>query len=169
MNNTANTISFLENLRTATAKSHTALEELPISKSIMNPEVSNSEYALYLSLMQDVVKDAEENIFPSLKDSITDIDERKKNHLINKDLSVLGYNKTETIKPLSNSLSNSSIGFALGVLYVIEGSSLGGRVILKNITNALGYTAENGASYFGGYGEKTGSQWKSFLGHANKI
>lgn len=163
MNNTAPTVTFLENLRSATAQSHTSLEKLPVSESIINPEVTKEQYTLYLSLMQDVVKDAEENIFPLLKNVVTDLKERNKNHLLSNDLTVLGYHKKEEIKPLSAALNNHSVAFALGIMYVIEGSSLGGRVILKNITDALGYTPENGASYFGGYGNKTGSHWKNFL------
>jgi heme oxygenase len=36
-------------------------------------------------------------------------------------------------------------------------------VILKNITGALGHNADSGAAYFSGYGNKTGSHWKTFL------
>jgi len=164
MDNIVTTPTFLDNLRTATSQSHTGLEELPISKSIMNPQVSKEEYLLYLSLMHDVVKDAEENIFPQLNDIITDLPERNKNSKLEKDLEVLGHTKTTGENhPVSDGLNNPTNAFALGILYVIEGSSLGGRVILKNINTALGYDIENGASYFGGYGGQTGSHWKNFL------
>lgn len=56
-----------------------------------------------------------------------------------------------------------SVPFAIGIMYVVEGSTLGGRFILKNIQDALGYDETNGASYFAGYGNKTGSHWKKFL------
>lgn len=165
MNDIIATPSFLENLRNATSQSHTNLEALPISASIMNPKVTNSEYALYLNLMHDVVKDAEENIFPQLNEIVADLTDRNKNHLLEQDLNFLGYSKESTnTKPLSESLQNPSKAFALGIFYVIEGSSLGGRVILKNINAALGHDIEKGASYFGGYGGQTGSHWKNFLG-----
>lgn len=157
------TATFLENLRSVTAQSHTNLEALPISASIMNPEVTNAEYALYLNLMHDVVKDAEENIFPTISEIVTDLNDRNKTHLLEQDLKTLGIVKDRDIKPLSESLSVPSKGFAMGIFYVIEGSSLGGRVILKNINTALGHDIENGAAYFGGYGVQTGSYWKNFL------
>ncbi|RDI13384.1 biliverdin-producing heme oxygenase [Flavobacterium sp. AG291] len=163
MNTLENSTIFLENLRKATSQSHTNLEALPISSSIMNPKVTNAEYALYLDLMHDVVKDAEENIFPALKDIVTDLDERNKTHLLEEDLKTLGLTKKDVANPLSDSLTNPSKAFAMGVFYVIEGSSLGGRVILKNISAALGHDIENGAAYFGGYGGQTGSYWKNFL------
>ncbi|MFD2603580.1 biliverdin-producing heme oxygenase [Flavobacterium suzhouense] len=163
MNTLENSAIFLENLRKATSQSHTNLEALPISSSIMNPKVTNTEYALYLDLMHDVVKDAEENIFPALKDIVIDLDERNKAHLLEDDLKTLGLAKKDVVNPLSDSLKNPSKAFAMGIFYVIEGSSLGGRVILKNINAALGHDIENGAAYFGGYGGQTGSYWKNFL------
>ncbi|MHA3787066.1 biliverdin-producing heme oxygenase [Flavobacterium hauense] len=162
--NTTTIPSFLDNLRTATSQSHINLEALPISASIMNPEVTNAEYALYLRLMYDVVKDAEDNIFPAIAAVITDLKERNKAYLLEKDLKALGNFTESSSKPVSSLLDNPSIAFALGIMYVIEGSSLGGRVILKNINAALGHDIENGAAYFGGYGGQTGSYWKNFLG-----
>jgi heme oxygenase len=114
--------------------------------------------------MHDVVKDAEENIFPVLTTIVTDLTDRNKSHLLEQDLKALGAIKEiPNAKPLSGSLKNQSKGFAMGIFYVIEGSSLGGRVILKNINAALGHDIENGAAYFGGYGGQTGSNWKNFL------
>jgi heme oxygenase len=157
--------SFLENLRSATASSHSGLEALPVSVSIMNPSVTNSEYALYLNLMHDVVKDAEESIFPIIYKSITGLDIYPKAQFIEADLKTLGFVKDSFLQPLSQNLDVTAItpAFAFGIMYVIEGSSLGGRVILKNISNALGHNAESGASYFSGYGAQTGSHWKAFL------
>lgn len=163
MDEIVTTATFLENLRSTTSQSHTNLEALPISASIMNPEVTNYEYALYLNLMHDLVKDAEENIFPTISEIVTDLNDRNKTHLLEQDLKSLGVVKDRDIKPLSESLSAPSKGFAMGIFYVIEGSSLGGRVILKNINTVLGHDIENGAAYFGGYGGQTGSYWKNFL------
>jgi heme oxygenase len=165
MDTTVKIPTFLGKLRVATSQSHTNLEALPVSVSIMNPNVSNEEYALYLTLMHDIVKDAEENIFPVAKAVLPELDVHPKAHFIEADLNTLGAVKKTSYSPLSSKIDVDTISpaFALGVMYVIEGSSLGGRVILKNITGALNHTAESGASYFAGYGGQTGSHWKSFL------
>lgn len=155
--------TFLERLKKNTSQSHTHLENLPVSLSIVNPAVTKQEYAHYLMLMHDIVKDAEENIFPVLQNIIPDINERAKAQSIENDLSTLGINIAGFKKPLSSKLTNTSAAFVMGIMYVIEGSTLGGRYILKNITEALGYTANEGAEYFAGYGNATGSNWKSFL------
>lgn len=163
MQNTVTETNFLNKLRESTAIAHAALEALPVSESILKEDVSNEEYAHYLALMYDVVKDSEENIFPALQLYIPDITERKKTHLIEADLKKMGIDVTENQKPVSAGLGNPSAAYAMGILYVIEGSTLGGRVILKNISRALGYTEDSGAAYFSGYGNFTGSRWKSFL------
>lgn len=51
---------------------------------------------------------------------------------------------------------------ALGVMYVLEGSTLGGRIISKHIGNKLFLTPASGLAFFHGYGEQTGHMWKSF-------
>ena len=72
-----------------------------------------------------------------------------------------GYNKP-VASPVFN-IENQTTAFALGILYVVEGSSLGGRFILKNLETIPGLDNGKGVSYFTGYGNKTGSQWKNFL------
>lgn len=153
--------TFLEQLRAATSVSHKNLESLPVSASILSPRVTHKDYANYLSLMHDAIKSIETYIFPKLTAIVPDIENRRKLPAIEADLSVLGHKK-ENFETIFDH-ENQSAGFALGIFYVIEGSSLGGRFILKNIEQALGYNETNGAAYFGGYGNKTGSRWKDFL------
>jgi heme oxygenase len=49
---------------------------------------------------------------------------------------------------------------ALGALYVLEGSTLGGRIIAGMVSRQLGST--KGLSFFNGYGAETASMWQSF-------
>jgi heme oxygenase len=46
---------------------------------------------------------------------------------------------------------------------VLEGSTLGGRVLYKHINKALGFEADSGAAYFCGYGADTAGKWRLFL------
>ena len=91
-----------------------------------------------------------------------DVADRHKAYMIENDLQSIGMNKNQTHKPLS-AIGIITPAFALGIMYVMEGSTLGGRFILKNINEALGYTGETGAQYFAGYGNATGSRWKNFI------
>lgn len=51
---------------------------------------------------------------------------------------------------------------ALGSMYVIEGSTLGARVIGPRLQAGLGVTPQCGGSYFAGHGEQTGAMWREF-------
>jgi len=160
--NVENTVTFLDQLRANTADSHKNLESLPVSVSITSPTVTAEAYAHYLQLMHDVIYDTETHIFPLLQNIFPDLEERRKLQLIDEDLTFLNHTKTDSKLPFTENLKTFSVPFAIGILYVVEGSSLGGRFILKNLQSALGYE-ENGVSYFNGYGNKTGSSWKNFL------
>ncbi|KFF02988.1 biliverdin-producing heme oxygenase [Flavobacterium reichenbachii] len=153
--------NFLNDLKTHTAESHKKLEGLPVSASILSPDMNIENYCNYISLMHDVHNSAEEVVFPLLSNIVDDLKDRKKKHLIEEDLLFLDCNKT-----VSTSVFNApemSVPFALGILYVIEGSSLGGRFILKNVALNPKLSGNQGVSYFSGYGDRTGSYWKSFL------
>lgn len=51
---------------------------------------------------------------------------------------------------------------AFGSLYVMEGSTLGGKMIYKVVKELLGLDEQNGLSFFYGYGAETGNKWKIF-------
>jgi heme oxygenase len=159
--NSSLTLDFLNNLKTKTAIAHKKLENLPVSSSILSPKMKMQDYAHYLKLMYDVHANVEEKIFPLLSPVIQDMKEREKKHLIEEDLAFL---KNE--KPVAATVFNTanlSVPFALGIVYVVEGSTLGGRFILKNLEIIPGLDNGKGVSYFTGYGNKTGSNWKNFL------
>jgi heme oxygenase (biliverdin-IX-beta and delta-forming) len=51
---------------------------------------------------------------------------------------------------------------AWGLLYLLEGSSLGGQLIARHLAATLGLTAANGAAGMAPYGAETGTLWRSF-------
>lgn len=152
---------FLHELKARTADSHKNLEELPVSAAIVAPTVSMADYAHYLNLMRAVVADTETAIFPVAKGVFPDLDERRKLAAIENDLAATGA-VIRDFGPVFN-YHGMTEAFAAGILYVVEGSTLGGRFILRNVTATLGFDENHGAQYFAGYGNKTGSHWKNFL------
>lgn len=82
--------------------------------------------------------------------------------LIEKDLMELGLNPlaNQTVDALKNREE------ALGALYVIEGSMLGGMVIAKQLKK-YPELAETSFNYFGYYGQDIGPIWKSFVAYLN--
>jgi heme oxygenase (biliverdin-IX-beta and delta-forming) len=154
--------AFLKALRERTADAHKQLEQMPGSVSITDPAVTKQEYGSYLSRMLQVMHATEQEIFPLLHGIIPDLSERKKSQLAAADLGFIGH-RTQCSNFQFSGGTKFSVPFALGILYVIEGSTLGGRIILKNISAALQLDENHGASYFAGYGAQTGVRWKTFI------
>ena len=98
-------------------------------------------------------------------------------HLINTDL--LDYANRRKVRSLANDLvflqkiipAFAGIEYlpkiddhfqALGALYVLEGSTLGGTAICKMLKGPLNIKGFEGMSFFYGYGEETMPMWKIF-------
>ncbi|MBL8772825.1 MAG: biliverdin-producing heme oxygenase [Phenylobacterium sp.] len=54
-----------------------------------------------------------------------------------------------------------NVGEALGLMYVLEGSTLGGRVIRRHVEGAGGDLT--GLSFLDPYGRRAGERWRGFL------
>ena len=52
---------------------------------------------------------------------------------------------------------------AMGMLYVMEGASLGGQIISRRLTADLGVTADRGGRFFSSYGRQVGQRWRDYL------
>jgi heme oxygenase len=57
---------------------------------------------------------------------------------------------------------------AFGALYVIEGSTLGGKIISKMMETKLNFNNTKGFTFFNGYGNDTETMWQSFKYALNK-
>jgi heme oxygenase len=86
-----------------------------------------------------------------------DFDGRRRTPLLRVDLGVLGLAPT----PAGRAPRARSRAEALGWMYVLEGSTLGGQVIRRRLTAAGGDMA--GLSFLDPYGPRTGERWRSFL------
>jgi heme oxygenase len=155
---------FLKNLRQSTDALHKNLESLPLSSSLMKDDVSLADYAFYLGCMKSVIAFYDEVILKEISSIIPQADSRKKLAAINADLEYLKRQGVshKPVLPLSVLPSMKNTDMALGMAYVIEGSTLGGRVILKHVNERLKLN-EHGTTFFNGYQANTGAMWKEFL------
>ena len=156
--------SFLKTLRTQTRPAHEELERLALSRALISPSLDLPSYITYLKLMYSVVADMEDHMYHTLGEIIPDLDSRRKSAKIVSDLRDLEQSIPQAdFRPLSKLPGSDDPAFALGMFYVLEGSVLGGRFILKNVEQTLGLNAARGASYFSGYQAQTGKRWNEFL------
>ena len=156
--------AFLTNLRSRTAALHQQLEDLPLSKSLMREDVTLEDYARYLVYMRDVMTFFDTQILSRLQHIIPEPVKRKKTDQIDRDLEFLKHKDIAVEGPASSAMPDiHDDATAMGIAYVIEGSTLGGRVIMKHITAKLPIEEEAGGQFFAGYKIETGPMWKQFL------
>jgi heme oxygenase len=94
---------------------------------------------------------------------LPDIAERRKAAAILQDIGATGDSDVDI--PVCRHLpeiKNSTQAF--GALYVLEGSTLGGKMIAKMLLKKEALLLSKGAlTFFSGYKEETGKKWKAFL------
>jgi heme oxygenase len=79
------------------------------------------------------------------------------------DLTALGVDPDELPRIASHLLPDlSSFAHAVGTLYVLEGATLGGRLILRDLETRLGASIAGATRFFGGRGEAVGPRWQNF-------
>lgn len=158
-------MSFLERLRSHTAPMHQALEKNRYSIALMSNEVTLDDYRTYLEKMYGFVASFEMEVYPLVSDIFPDIEDRKKLHLLAHDIYRLG-GDVSSIPVVNSSAMNRmypNIAAALGGMYVMEGSTLGGVVINKHLQQHLGAAVDDKTSYFSVYGTAAAVKWKALL------
>ncbi|MBL7921560.1 MAG: biliverdin-producing heme oxygenase [Bacteroidia bacterium] len=156
-------VNFLNELRERIGPMHKALEQTVISKQITSPSLTPQQYQNYLQKMFCVHEAVEKNVFPHLKQQFNDITERTKTPAILNDLKGLNSHIENCSVSFIDDQFVSSIPFCLGIMYVTEGSTLGGIYILKNVSAIMGDRTKNVSYFFNCYGQHTGTKWKTFL------
>lgn len=151
----AHKASFLKELRERTDANHKALEQNPYSERLMSPDVTIEDYKIYLEKMYGIIMPFERDIQPKLSHIVTDMANRQKHHLLLNDLKMLNSN-TENIPQYHFSTANEAA--ALGSMYVLEGSTMGGMVIQKHMSKL-----DVPVQYFASYGSNTAMMWRTFI------
>lgn len=157
--------TFLMRLRSKTANSHQLIEQNNVSQALMSQNVTTIQYAQYLSKMYSFVHGFEKIVFPLLQHhDLLQLDDRRKSHLIESDLALLNYNgvqRHENDELFSTHYQTAAA--ALGGMYVLEGSTLGGQIISRHLSKILGNAVDGKITYLTAYTFQTGSMWKNFL------
>ena len=99
-----------------------------------------------------------------------DIQDRSRAHLLRNDLCARGLSDSAIASlPRCSSLPPmGNLASALGCLYVLEGSTLGGQVIGRELARRFGIGESTGASFFLSHGSRVGEMWKEFCSVVRK-
>lgn len=154
-----------------TLKQTTAVEHQH-AESLLLPRLkalhSLDDYAHLLSMFYGFFVPVQQSIISYITpDELPDIHLRRHAGYILSDLKNFG---RHDVPPMCTQLpSINNIASAFGALYVLEGSTLGGRMIGKMLRqNTALHLHDNQLQFFNGYGEQTGPMWVRFLAALNQ-
>ncbi len=153
----------LQDLRAGTAELHIALEKrLPFFSDTLDKHafvrLMQAYYGFYLPL-----ENALQNSGSIPGDF--DLQPRLKAPTLRADLQALGMD-AEALQSLPQCEQLPVIdsgATCLGALYVLEGATLGGQILRREIATRLGLEADNGAAFLDIYGAATGRRWRDFI------
>jgi heme oxygenase len=158
----ATATSAVERLRAHTLEAHVRLEErLGRFEWVATLETYASMlerfYGFYVSAEPQLAAVA--GVIPGLE-----LGRRRKAPLLEQDLTALGRTSRQLRAlarigrvPLLDSPAN-----ALGTLYVLEGATLGGKLIEQEVGRRLALDRSTGTAFFGAYGSDAAREWKRF-------
>lgn len=149
----------LERLKAETAAEHTDIER---AADILNPRLELEQYRAYLERTLGFYLVVEHDLWRmGVWDALgLPAMEREKLPILAEDIVLLGNLEPENISPCPEGPSYGSTAEAVGGAYVLEGSTLGGRVISRHIQRVFGPNVPR--SFLECYGSSTGEQWQGF-------
>jgi heme oxygenase len=155
-------------LRQQTQAHHQRLNQHALLKGLLSRDFSLAQYQQILWAYAELYQIIEEQIELYLAQHPTAFDytQRRKSHWLTEDLAY--FSETYPGVKQNGKFGCSfpyinSVGQLFGILYVIEGSTLGGQQIAKALVSYHQLTPERGARFFYGYGNQSSSLWETFL------
>ncbi|WP_339470692.1 biliverdin-producing heme oxygenase [Pseudomonas sp. EL_65y_Pfl1_R83] len=161
--------SLLETLRTGTALLHVTLEKrLPFFSERMDADwyqrLLQAYYGFY-GPMEAALYECD--LIPEGFDQGV----RTKTPTLLNDLNALGLDE-QAIDALPRCAELPPLdtpAACLGALYVLEGATLGGQVLRREMAQRLHVNADNGGAFLDVYGAETGRRWKDFLDYLGRL
>lgn len=155
----------LEQLREQTRPAHLALEAQPLLQRLLSSRLTETEYGQLLQAMLAFYQAIEPELTPATETLLrrhgdTDYRYFPRVPLLVNDCRALGCATAGFIEaPVELRLDGSGACLS-GVLYVIEGSTQGGKFIAQHLSRTLGINENSGASFF--HNDRRGNSWAAF-------
>lgn len=149
-------------LRAATRAAHARLDAHPTMLRLLAGESGIDRYGHLLrhyASLYAVLEDALDRAGERLPTGF-DWPSRRKLPWLEDDLRVLGIDRPDGRSWAALSAIEHAAA-TIGMIYTIEGSTLGGRVIGDRLRRNLGIDETSGGRFFAGYGSETGARWRA--------
>lgn len=153
-------------LKQNSKEQHLSLEEKFRSNHIFDKTYSLQDYKKFLyanyALHHSFETPLEQSLSEEFKSAIQ-YNERKKLAIIENEITTLGLPLLEK----SELFTIENEAEAIGILYVMEGSTLGGNIIKKQLSKNEEF-ANMEFNFLGVYGAEIGNFWKNFISQINE-
>ena len=166
-NKTSNPTRTIAALRHATAAAHQALNEHDLLVQLMRPDLIRATYADILVAFHGVYAPIERVVIGDHLAALRAIGlhRRARTPLLLRDLRALGYGKDAIERlPICRDLpAVATLSAMLGCIYVLDGATLGGRVISRQVRKTLDLDADTGLAFFGSAGADVAGEWRHLI------
>jgi heme oxygenase len=153
----------MQQLRSATRSAHDRIE---LALPVLDPSLSRARYLRVLEAFFGFYKPLEPRCerAAGVHGVAIDLAMRAKVPLLVADLAALGRTPADlrALPRCCELPAVTTVSQTLGVLYVVEGATLGGQIIQRHLRQTLDLDASNGAAFFVGYGVRTRERWIQF-------
>lgn len=171
MKETNNEMSSLRmRLKTVTKPMHDELENTELAGLLASGTIGKKLYVKYLQKLYSIHNTLEVKMqnMPQWKEYGIDIFQRSRRELILQDLASL------SATPLSDEADvelKVSLNFytAIGVLYVLEGSTMGGRILSQRLAGIKGDDGISVTRYFEAYKDNTLGLWSEYCSFLDAV
>lgn len=169
--------TIMERLRAETRPQHVATEAIPFSAAILDHSLPRSAYAGQLAAYLPVHRALEAAIDAGAHPALAEVwtEDMRRTGQLEADLDELGATEEDArqARPAATSMAAWIEGLAatdpvavLGVLYVLEGSTLGGAFLRRHLAESFGLT-DAGLRYYSPYGIHPKPHWVAFKERMN--
>lgn len=155
-------------LRTATRSAHHVIDHHPLLAPLVRPDLSLEHYGRVLRTFLWLYTPLQDALARRIEQTGHGFELADRVGWLQADFASLGLSCELPPDPWQVPAMDSAEKL-VGALYVVEGSTLGGQVIARQISASLGLTAQHGARFFNGWGEQTDTRWNSFWRYADEI
>ena len=151
-------------LRQATHVHHNQLNRHPMLAGLTHADYAISDYQKLLCAYSGLYQGLEQHIMNFLCTHETQFDYRPrlKSAWLSQDLAYFQIAPATPNRAIAYP-NIKELGDLVGILYVLEGSTLGGQLISKHLAKNLDLTSKTGGRFFAGYAENTATFWTDFL------
>lgn len=161
--------SFHDRLKKMTAPFHDALESTRLAQALASGRVSRSDYLAYLTQLYGVHSVIEPRVaqWAQWERYGIAIKLRTRLELLRMDLVALGVAEPST---RIDGAWDERWGFpeAVGAMYVLEGSTMGGRFLAQRLLGIVGSDGMPAIRYFSAYEDQTMRMWGEYTHFLNR-